>query len=274
MMNNSNNSSNSPLLSLPATTTTTTNNDNDDPLTSNDNSNLNHDNDLNYLNKYPISKKLSWLSGYDLWNLRSSIPTISTTTTISSSSSQNEGKSLRTSAITTTTPTPTTTTTTTTTTTPTTTGSSTGGSSSSSSILRMSDGPHGIRKPLNDLSLQSSYPSTCFPSACSLSNSWNTYILTNKVGCTLRDECIYYNIHILLCPGINIKRHPYGGRNHEYFSGKYIYYKHKKVPSLFLSLSFFLSLSHDHTHTQTQTLTHSLTLTHITLRYVTLRNHE
>ncbi|OEU20389.1 beta-galactosidase [Fragilariopsis cylindrus CCMP1102] len=154
--------------------------------------NLNNSN--HYLNKYSLSKKLSWLSGYDLWNLRSSIPINiddTTTTTTTETTSRTE---------------------------PPATSTATAAASSSSSILRMSDGPHGVRKPLTDLSLQQSFPATCFPSACALSNSWNTKLLKDQVGTVLKKECLFYNIQILLSPGINIKRHPYGGRNHEYFS--------------------------------------------------------
>ena len=38
------------------------------------------------------------------------------------------------------------------------------------------------------------------------------------MGKALTKECEHYGVHVLLGPGINIKRHPCGGRNHEYIS--------------------------------------------------------
>ena len=131
-------------------------------------------NQLN-LKEYPTSTKLSWLSGYDLWNLRAIPPPPSNTRPTSRPPSPKTS-------------------------------------------LRLSDGPHGIRKPLSDLSITQAYPATCFPSACALACSWNTALLKNHVASALRDECLSYDIHILLGPGVNLKRHPFGGRNHEYFS--------------------------------------------------------
>jgi beta-glucosidase len=83
--------------------------------------------------------------------------------------------------------------------------------------LRLSDGPHGVRKPLSDLSLQEAYPATCFPSACATACSWNDRLL-RTMGQALALESEYYDVQVLLGPGVNIKRHPTGGRNHEYFS--------------------------------------------------------
>ena len=81
----------------------------------------------------------------------------------------------------------------------------------------LSDGPHGVRKPLSDLSLQESYPSTCYPAGCAVACSWDTEIL-EMLGNALSKECQHYNIHVLLGPAINLKRHPACGRNMEYFS--------------------------------------------------------
>lgn len=38
------------------------------------------------------------------------------------------------------------------------------------------------------------------------------------MGKALAKECDYYGVQVLLGPGVNLKRHPCGGRNHEYFS--------------------------------------------------------
>jgi len=81
----------------------------------------------------------------------------------------------------------------------------------------LSDGPHGLRKPLTDLTLQEAYPATCFPSACATACSWNIDLM-ERMGQALSLECRHYNVQVLLGPGVNLKRYPGGGRNHEYFS--------------------------------------------------------
>lgn len=81
----------------------------------------------------------------------------------------------------------------------------------------LSDGPHGLRKPLNNLTLQEAHPATCFPSACATACSWNVDLM-ERMGQALANECEYYDVQVLLGPGINLKRNPLGGRNHEYFS--------------------------------------------------------
>jgi beta-glucosidase len=83
--------------------------------------------------------------------------------------------------------------------------------------LTLADGPHGVRKPRKELSLQDSYPATCFPTAAALACSWDESLLYS-VGVALQRECIHYGVNILLGPGMNLKRHPAGGRNFEYFS--------------------------------------------------------
>lgn len=83
--------------------------------------------------------------------------------------------------------------------------------------LTLSDGPHGIRKPLKELALQDSFPATCFPTASALACSFDTDLL-KTVGRALQRECLYYNVSVLLGPGLNLKRHAAGGRNFEYFS--------------------------------------------------------
>ncbi|KAL7556351.1 hypothetical protein ACA910_006279 [Epithemia clementina (nom. ined.)] len=83
--------------------------------------------------------------------------------------------------------------------------------------IRLSDGPHGVRKPVQDFSLQRAYPATCFPTAAALACSWDPATV-KEVGRALRSECVHYDIQVLLGPGMNLKRHPCGGRNFEYFS--------------------------------------------------------
>jgi beta-glucosidase len=83
--------------------------------------------------------------------------------------------------------------------------------------LTLADGPHGLRKPLQELSLHESFPATSFPTAAALACSWNVDVV-QRVGETLRDECRHLNVQILLGPGMNLKRHPSGGRTFEYWS--------------------------------------------------------
>ena len=83
-----------------------------------------------------------------------------------------------------------------------------------------SDGPHGIRKQAgagDHLGLNASLPATCFPTAATIANSWNTE-LGEKLGETLGEEAIAEGVNVLLGPGLNIKRSPLCGRNFEYFS--------------------------------------------------------
>ena len=83
--------------------------------------------------------------------------------------------------------------------------------------LTLSDGPHGVRKPVRELAFDESHPATCFPTACALACSWDEDLLL-QVGIALQQECIHYGVHVLLGPGLNLKRHPLGGRNFEYYS--------------------------------------------------------
>ena len=83
-----------------------------------------------------------------------------------------------------------------------------------------SDGPHGIRKQAgagDHLGLNASLPATCFPTAATIANSWNTE-LGEELGQTLGEEAMAEGVNVLLGPGLNIKRSPLCGRNFEYFS--------------------------------------------------------
>jgi beta-glucosidase-like glycosyl hydrolase len=55
--------------------------------------------------------------------------------------------------------------------------------------ITVSDGPHGVRKPIKELSFEESAPATCFPTAAALACSWDVELL-KKVGQTLRQECV------------------------------------------------------------------------------------
>ena len=84
----------------------------------------------------------------------------------------------------------------------------------------LSDGPHGLRKQAgaaDHLGLNESVPATCFPTAAGMANSWNLE-LAEELGRALGEEAAANNVHVVLGPGLNIKRSPLCGRNFEYFS--------------------------------------------------------
>src|SRR5258707_15892027 len=82
--------------------------------------------------------------------------------------------------------------------------------------VRVSDGPHGLRWTDADApsAAAKSEPSTCFPPAAGLAQSWDPS-LAQRVGVALARECRARDVDVLLGPGINIKRSPLGGRNFE-----------------------------------------------------------
>ncbi len=83
-----------------------------------------------------------------------------------------------------------------------------------------SDGPHGVRKQAgagDHLGLNESLPATCFPTAATVANSWDTE-LGEMMGEALGEEAMALGVNVLLGPGLNIKRSPLCGRNFEYFS--------------------------------------------------------
>ena len=84
----------------------------------------------------------------------------------------------------------------------------------------LSDGPHGLRFQSRDgdhLGQGLSEPSTCFPTAVTLASTWDED-LPGEVGAALAVEARAVGVDVVLGPGLNIKRHPRGGRNFEYFS--------------------------------------------------------
>lgn len=86
--------------------------------------------------------------------------------------------------------------------------------------ITLSDGPHGVRKQIgagDQLGLNPSYPATCFPTAATIANSWDTS-LGEEIGRCLGTEAAALEVAVLLGPGLNIKRSPLCGRNFEYFS--------------------------------------------------------
>ena len=84
----------------------------------------------------------------------------------------------------------------------------------------MSDGPTGLRKQAgagDHLGLNASVPATCFPTSATIANSWDLE-LGEKLGEALGAEAAAENVHVVLGPGLNMKRSPLCGRNFEYFS--------------------------------------------------------
>ena len=84
----------------------------------------------------------------------------------------------------------------------------------------LADGPHGLRKQAgaaDHLGLNESIPATCFPTAATMACSWNPS-LGEALGQALGEEAAAQGVHVVLGPGLNIKRSPLCGRNFEYFS--------------------------------------------------------
>jgi beta-glucosidase len=87
--------------------------------------------------------------------------------------------------------------------------------------IRLADGPHGLRVQDDNnpdlLGLGRSLPSTCFPTGATLAASWDDALI-EEVGRALGREARALGVHVVLGPGLNIKRSPLCGRNFEYFS--------------------------------------------------------
>ncbi|MBN1877426.1 MAG: glycoside hydrolase family 3 C-terminal domain-containing protein [Anaerolineae bacterium] len=84
--------------------------------------------------------------------------------------------------------------------------------------LVMSDGPHGVRHPIDIDKIGSlSHSATCFPTASSLACTWDVALM-HEMGQALAEEANALDVGVLLGPGNNMKRTPLCGRNFEYFS--------------------------------------------------------
>lgn len=86
--------------------------------------------------------------------------------------------------------------------------------------VRTSDGPHGLRTQAgetNSLSEDSCVKAVCFPAACATATSFDRDLLS-RMGEALGRESQALGVHVLLGPGVNIKRSPLCGRNFEYYS--------------------------------------------------------
>jgi beta-glucosidase len=81
----------------------------------------------------------------------------------------------------------------------------------------VADGPHGLRVVEDALLTAGSEPATCFPPAVTMASSWDEDLI-ERVGAAVAVEAQALGAHVVLGPGLNIKRHPRGGRNFEYYS--------------------------------------------------------
>ena len=84
--------------------------------------------------------------------------------------------------------------------------------------LRVSDGPHGVRREVDRSTMgRQSLPATCFPTASCSASTWDLDLI-HRLGEALAEECIALGVDVVLGPGVNMKRTPVCGRNFEYFS--------------------------------------------------------
>jgi beta-glucosidase len=84
----------------------------------------------------------------------------------------------------------------------------------------VADGPHGLRCQVTSadhLGLAPARPATCFPTAAALGSTWDVE-LVEEVGRAIGEEARALGVSVVLGPGLNLKRHPAGGRCFEYFS--------------------------------------------------------
>ncbi|SFP79390.1 beta-glucosidase [Geodermatophilus dictyosporus] len=84
----------------------------------------------------------------------------------------------------------------------------------------LTDGPHGVRRQEGDLGtlgITRNLPATCFPPAVAVGNSWDPSV-AERTGAAIGREARALGVHVVLGPGVNIKRSPLGGRNFEYYS--------------------------------------------------------
>lgn len=84
----------------------------------------------------------------------------------------------------------------------------------------VADGPHGLRCQVGEsdhLGISAATPATCFPTAAALGSTWDVELL-GEVGAALGAEARQQGVSVVLGPGLNLKRHPAGGRSFEYLS--------------------------------------------------------
>nr|WP_218860998.1 glycoside hydrolase family 3 C-terminal domain-containing protein [Petropleomorpha daqingensis] len=84
----------------------------------------------------------------------------------------------------------------------------------------LTDGPHGVRRQAGDfdaLGIFENLPATCFPPAVAVGSSWDPSV-AERIGTAIAVEARALGVHVVLGPGVNIKRSPLCGRNFEYYA--------------------------------------------------------
>ena len=86
--------------------------------------------------------------------------------------------------------------------------------------VKLADGTYGLRHQSgrhDHLAVFESDRATCFPPGVAIGSSWDPAVAA-RLGSALGKEAVGQGVHIVLGPGINIKRSPLCGRNFEYYS--------------------------------------------------------